>query len=124
MALTIALKLAETDLSEVTNSTQTDVVLVEHPVQPVNVEPVFAAAVSVTCVAVLYVTVPVKPFQVIVPVDAVTVPEPVPVILIVRVAASTKDRPKNSTQLKTNTGKRYPFLDNIIYPLFYQTFEL
>ncbi|KJU83816.1 hypothetical protein MBAV_003976 [Candidatus Magnetobacterium bavaricum] len=116
MALTIVLKLAETDLSEVITITQTAVVLVEHPVQAVNVDPVFAVAVSVTCVALLYVTVPVKPFQVIVPGDAVTVPEPVPVILIVRVAASTKDRPNNSTQLKTNTGKRYPFLDNIIYP--------
>ena len=52
--------------------------------QPVKVEPVFAVAVSVTFVPAGYVAVPVLPFQVMVPVDGVTVPEPVPAFLTVR----------------------------------------
>jgi stage V sporulation protein SpoVS len=56
-----------------------------HPDQDVNVEPEFAAAVSTTDVPDVYDAVPVLPFHERVPLDGVTVPEPVPDFVTVRV---------------------------------------
>lgn len=58
---------------------------VHAPDHPVNIEPVVADAVKVTLVPLPYDAVPVFPAQEIVPVLAVTVPMPVPDLLIVRV---------------------------------------
>lgn len=52
--------------------------------QPIKVDPVFAVAVSVTFVPASYVAVPTLPFQVRVPGEAVTFPEPVPAFVTVR----------------------------------------
>ncbi len=77
---------AVTDFAEDTVSVQVLVPVQSSPDQPVKVElSESGVAVRVTLVPLSYVTVPVLPLHVIVPVLAVTVPVPVPDFVMVRV---------------------------------------
>ncbi|KJU86272.1 hypothetical protein MBAV_001537 [Candidatus Magnetobacterium bavaricum] len=76
-------KVAVTLLANDIATVQVELVPVQSPLQPVNVEPVLAVAVRVTDVSVAYMAVPVLPLHVNVPVDVVTEPVPVPAFVTV-----------------------------------------